>query len=478
MQFYHLHVHSCFSFGEGASTPEELVEVAKELKMSYLALTDKDGLYGAVRFYRKAQKEGIQPIIGAELLTEKGFPLVLLAKNNKGYSNLSQLITASHLGSSNGVFARFDVLERFSQDLFALSGGPGGELSWCLKMGKETVAEKLARRYIRIFGRENFIIELQDHLLPEECSVNDKLFELACKLHLLVVATNNVYYANKSQHELHQVLARAARIVHHRSITEKPNPEYYLKSYCRMASVFTKYPFALFNTHLLASECNVELPLGKIQAPCFLNKNNEHFHLTKSCFQNLPQKYHPPSKKATQRLIKELRIIEEKGFSSYFLLVQDIVNFARKKGIRCQARGSASGSIVAYLSGISQIDPIEHDLLFERFLNPERVDFPDIDLDFDSRKRDDVMDYVFNKYGNDKVALVATVPTFRARGAIREAGRALGLEYASIDKLIQFLPYLPANRITDALNSLPELRQSKIRDFQELVAISCEMNGL
>ena len=203
---------------------------------------------------------------------------------------------------------------------------------------------------MKIFGRENFIIELQDHLLPEEYELNLRLFDLASRLHLLVVATNDVYYAKPTQHEIHQVLVRAAKLIHHRDIVEKKSPEYYLKSYHKMASVFTRYPFALFNTDLIARECNLELPLGKIRSPGFLSKDNAHHQLAKICFQNLPKKYKSPSREVTRRLIRELKIIKEKGFSSYFLLVQDIVKFARKKGIKCQARGSASGSLVSYLT--------------------------------------------------------------------------------------------------------------------------------
>jgi len=480
MQFCHLHVHSSFTFGEGASTIDELIERARELGMPALALTDKDGLYGAVRFYQKAKKEGIKPIIGVEVTTESGHSLVLLAKNKRGYSNLCQLITRMHLSSLNSPILKLNTLREYSGDLFALSGGPKGEICFNLATGKRNLAEKAARRYMEIFGRENFIIELQDHLLPEEEECNQALFDLACRLHLLVCATNNIYYATPIQHELHQVLVKSAKVVHHREITEKPNDEYYLKSYSQMVSMFTKYPFTLLNTNLLAEECNLELPLGEIQTPTLFssNRNNPHSHLLKLCFENLPQSYHSPSKEVVRRLIRELKTIKEKGFSSYFLLVADIVEFARKSGIRCSVTGSAPGSLVTYLTGISQIDPLKNDLLFERFLNPERRDFPDIDLDFDSRKRDQVIDYVFKKYRKEKVGLVATIPTFRARGAVREAGRALGLKYAEIDKLIQFLPYFPAHKINEALQALPELRESKLMDYRELIDISEAMNGL
>jgi len=268
--------------------------------------------------------------------------------------------------------------------------------------------------------------------------------------------------------------------VHHRSIRPTPNEEYYLKTALQMARLFGRFPAAIVNASLVAEECNLKLDLGRIVSPCFTLPKGEkaHEYLLKQCFKNLPKRFHPPNKKVTLTLTRELEIIRRKGFSSYFLLVADIVSFAKREGIRCSARGSASGSLVAYLLGISSVDPLKHGLLFERFLNPERLDLPDIDLDFDSRRRDEVTEYVLKKY-SPKAALVATVPTFRARGAIREVARAFGLSYKKIESLTNALPYLSVDKIRSVLKIFPELKENELREkrYKELLGVSERMGG-
>lgn len=479
MSFCHLHVHSNFTFGKGSSSIDELVSKAKKRGMRALALTDKDGLYGAVRFYEKASEVGIKAIIGTEITLDSGYSLVLLAKNRKGYSNLCCLISEMYLSSGDEPRLAMDVLQNYSQNLFALSGAKG-ELAAYILRGKFDLAKKGARQYLEIFGKDCFFIELQNHLLPPEKVLNEALFNLAYKENLLVVATNDAYYLNQEDYELHQILVKANQIVHHQNIRPTPNGEYYLKTSLQMARLFCRYPAAITNTSLVAEECSLKLDLGGIISPCFTLPKGEkdHQYLLKECFKNLPKKYHPPNKKASLALIRELKVIEKKGFSSYFLLVADIVSFAKRKGIRCSARGSASGSIVTYLLGISVIDPLKHNLLFERFLNPERDDLPDIDLDFDSRKRNEVTEYVLKKYVS-KAALVSTVSTFRARGALREVARSFGLTYEKIENLSKALPYLAADKIRSALETLPELRDSELREkhYQELINVSERIDG-
>ncbi|MFQ6066982.1 MAG: DNA polymerase III subunit alpha [bacterium] len=479
MSFCHLHVHSNFTFGEGTSRVDDLILKAKKMGMKELALTDKEGLYGAVRFYDKATKVGIKPIIGTEVRLESGYSLILLAKSKKGYSNLCHLISEMHLSSEDEPRLKIEILARYSEDLFALSG-PKGELGGAILRGRFNLAKKKAHRYLEILGKDHFFIELQNHLLPQERILNEALFNLACQLGLLVLATNNVYYLNQGDYELHQVLVRSSQIVHHRNIRPTPNEEYYLKTPLQMARLFGRYPAALVNASLVAEECNLKLDLGKIVPPAFTLPKGEKAHdaLLKQCFKNLPQRFHPPNKKVIRALARELEIIRRKGFSSYFLLVADIVGFAKREGIRCSVRGSASGSLVAYLLGISQVDPLKHSLLFERFLNPERLGLPDIDLDFDSRRRDEVTGYVLKKY-SPKVALVATVPTFRARGALREVARAWGLSYERIDSLTHMLPYLSADKIRSCLEILPELKGHELREklYEDLLDVSEKVDG-
>jgi len=479
MSFCHLHVHSNFTFGDGASHIDDLILEAKRRRMTSLAITDKDGLYGAIRFYEAAKKEGIKPIIGVELKLSSGYSLILIAKNKRGYSNLCHLISKMHLSSDDEPILDINILEKYSKDLFALSG-PKGELAACILLGRPRLAKKRIGKYLDIFGKDRFLIELQNHLLPQDRVLNEALFDLACELGLLVVATNDVHYAKKKDYHLHQALVKASQIVHHRTIRSTSNQEYYLKTPLQMARLFTRYPAAIISSSLVAEECNLELDLGKILSPSFSLPKGEKAdeYLLKECLKSFPQKYPHRDRRVSSNALREIEVIRRKGFSSYFLLVKDIVAFAKNKGIRCSARGSASGSLVVYLLGISDIDPIKHNLLFERFLNPERLDLPDIDLDFDSRRRDEVIEYVLKKYSG-KAALVATVPTFRARGAIREMARSFGLSYKKIKSLTDTLPYLGADKIRPALSSLPELRESELREksYGELIDISEEVNG-
>ena len=479
MSFCHLHVHSNFTFGEGTSRVDDLILKAKKMGMKELALTDKEGLYGAVRFYEQARKVGIKPIIGTEVRLESGYSLLLLAKSKRGYSNLCHFLSEMHLSSEDEPRLKIETLGKYSQDLFALSG-PKGELAASILRGRPDLAKKKVRRYLEIFGKDHFLIELQNHLLAQERILNEALFNLACQLGLLVVATNDAHYLNREDYQLHQVLVKTSQIVHHRTIRPTPNEEYYLKTALQMARLFGRFPAAIVNASLVAEECNLKLDLGRIVSPTFTLPKGEkaHGYLLKQCFKNLPKRFHPPNKKVTLTLTRELEIIRRKGFSSYFLLVADIVSFAKREGIRCSARGSASGSLVAYLLGISGVDPLKHGLLFERFLNPERLDLPDIDLDFDSRRRDEVTEYVLKKY-SPKAALVATVPTFRARGAIREVARAFGLSYKKIESLTNALPYLSVDKIRSVLKIFPELKENELREkhYELLLGVSEKVGG-
>lgn len=466
MPFTHLHVHSNYSFLDAGSSIEALIERAKEVGLDSLAITDHNGLYGAVRFYKYALDSGIKPIIGAEMSLENGHHVVLLAKNLNGYSNLCKLVTRAHLSHEKGNAAvSLDLLDIYRDDLFCLSGCWKGEVASMLLQGKVEAAERAASRYAEIFG-ESFFIEMQNHLLPGTNLLNSQLYLLAARLKLGVVATNNVHYARKEDFKVHDVLTCVQAI----TTLDEPNPfrkrncEYYLKSPRAMATLFRSYPKAVVTAGRIAAQCNLDLGLGSYRFPDFPVPEGEtaYSYLYKLCLEGLSRLYKPISPKATKRLQHELSIIHDLGFAEYFLVVWDIVRFARERGIRCSGRGSAADSMVAYCLGITIVDPLEHDLLFERFLNPERRGMPDVDIDFDAARRDEVIEYVYKRYGEDKVAMVCTVNTLCAKSSIRDIGKAMDFPSDEIDRLASALPHTRASRIREAMSKLPELRKSNI----------------
>ena len=484
MSFAHLHVHSNFSFLDAGSSVEALVDRAKEVGCGSLAITDHNGLYGAVRFYKYAREVGIKPIIGVEMSLESGRHIVLLAKNLNGYSNLCRIITRAQLSHEKGhAAAGLELLNQYSSDLFCLSGCWNGEIASLLLEGKPEAAEKAAAGYAEIFGKKNFFIEMQNHLLPGTGLLNSQLYSLAEKLRLGVVATNNVHYARKEDFKVQDVLTCVQTIntLDERNPLRKRNCEYYLKSPRAMANLFSAYPKAVAAASRIAAQCNLDLGLGTYRFPDFSVPEGEtaYSHLCKLCFEGLTKLYKPITPRATKRLQHELSIIHGLGFAEYFLVVWDIVRWAREQGIRCSGRGSAADSMVAYCLGITIVDPIEHDLLFERFLNPERRGMPDIDADFDAARRDEVIDYVYKRYGEDKVAMVCTVSTLCAKSSVRDIGKAMDFPAEEIDRLASALPHTGAKRIREAMEKLPELRNSNIhlRKMEALVDICEKVDG-
>ena len=496
MGFTHLHVHSNFSFLDGGSSVRALVDRAKAIGCKSLALTDHNGLYGAVRFYDYAKKVGVKPIIGVELdlghderhpersegsafgpqkadsshslrMTMGGHHLVLLAKSLKGYSNLCKIITRAQLSHEKGeAAASMEVISQHRDDLFCLSGCLKGEIPSLLSEGRLEEARVAAQKWIDVLGQESFLIEMQNNMLPGTALLNSQLAELASELGLRCVATNNVHYAEKDDFKVQDVLAcvQTLTTLDDDHPLRKRNSEYYLKSPKAMANLFRRYPQALANTDWVANQCDLDLNLGTYRFPDYPLPEGEtaYSYLCKLCFEALERLYRPITPGVVERLQYELKVINDLGFPEYFLVVWDIVQYARSKGIRCSGRGSAADSLVAYCLGITIADPIEHNLLFERFLNPERKGMPDIDIDFDAARRDEVIEYIYRQYGEDKVAMVCTVSTLKARSSIRDLGKAMGFPPDDISRLASALPHVGGRRIREAMDKLPELRNSNL----------------
>lgn len=470
--FVHLHVHSSFSFGLATPGVDALARQAAQMDMQALALTDTNGLYGAVRFVKEAHRAGIRPILGVQMLLENTLPLVLLAKDNKGYGNLCRLVTAAHFAADgHDPLCTLDLLSHYAEGLVALYGA-----------GSSADASETVEACLDIFGKQNFYIELTRHNLPSEEKRNRQLVALARSLDVSLVATNNVHFLRQEDYPVYKTLLGTSQAVHHKDVRVLPNDTFYLKSPSEMEELFRDLPEALHATAAIAERCNVDLALGTLRPPAFLATagKDPDAMLEAACLKALSRLYPSNTQHAEERLRHELNIIREKQFSEYFLLVHDIVLFAIRRGIRHSCRGSAAASLVLYLLGVSQADPLEHDLLFERFLNPERKDIPDIDLDFDSRRRDEVFAYLFDKYGPEHACMVAMVPTFEARSALREVGRAKGMSYDAIKRVVGHFPYVSASHISDAMQVLPELADSRLKEekFKNLVALAQDFSGL
>lgn len=437
--YVELHCHSNFSLLDGASHPEDLVARAAALDMPALALTDHDAVYGAVRFMRAAHEQDIQPVLGAELtISDDTDPqttthLTLLVENQSGWHNLCYLISrARHAAPKGEAVLPFAELLGCTNGLIALSGCRQGEIGRALQQEeRHAAAVKAAHRYVDLFGRDNFWIELQNHLLPGDQALIHRLAALADYLRLGSVVTNNVHYALPQTHMLQDVLVCIRHLTTLDSSTHlrRLNSEYYLKSAGQMAALFPGHPQALANTALLAERCHFDLNYGLQDLPHFATPHgmSSSAYLSRLCQEAIQRRYLEPPARAHTQLAHELAVIEQAGLANYFLIVWDIVRFSRENGIRCQGRGSAANSLVAYLLYISPVDPLAHDLVFERFLSQERQVVPDIDIDFDAERREEVIQYVYRRYGEDHTAMACTFVTFRSRSAIRDVGKVLGL---------------------------------------------------
>jgi error-prone DNA polymerase len=430
--YIELHCHSHFSLLDGANSPADLAAQAAALDMPALALTDHDAVYGAPQFLRATREAGIQPILGAELTLAGGHHLTLLVENEAGWHNLCYLISRGrHAAGKGAACLDPEELVGCTGGLIALSGCRLGAVAAALRQDDRAAARAAGRHYRELFGPDNFYIELQRHLLPDEIHLIPRLTALAGYLGLECVATNNVHYATPDRRRLQDLLV----CIRQRTTLDKaihlcrPNSEYYLKSAAQMAHLFADHPAALANTVRLAERCCFQLNYGLQDLPPFPTPHGMSgaAYLRRLCVEALPEKYAGAPAGVRRQLDYELGVIEQAGLSNYFLLVWDIVRFARAAGMGCQGRGSAANSLAAYLLGISSVDPLAHDLVFERFLSSERQVVPDIDLDFDAARREEVIQYIYRRYGAAHTAMACTFVTFQRRSALRDVGQALGL---------------------------------------------------
>ncbi|MEI2691357.1 MAG: DNA polymerase III subunit alpha [Anaerolineae bacterium] len=438
-----LHCHSWFSLLDGVSSPEALMTRVAELAMPALALTDHDALYGAATFWRAAQETGVKPLFGVEL-TVGGAPhhLTLLAETDPGYAHLCQLVSAARLGSPKGqAQASWDDLARHHRGLIALSGCRQGPIAQHLLAGDEAQALRAAQKLQALFGRERFFIEVQQQLRPGDQRLIQGLLRLASRCEAPVVATNNVHYAQEAGYRLHDVLLaiRGHATLDASYLQRRGNSEAHLKGAAEMARLFADRPDALRQTVEIAQRCQVSLRRGVQDLPRFpTGIASQQEYLIALCQNAMDRRYgDEPGERAQRLLTHELAVIGQLGLTNYFLIVWDLVRFARGQGIRCQGRGSAANSLVAYLLGITPIDPLAHDLVFERFLSTERPATPDIDIDFQAERREEVIQYIYSRYGRQHAAMACTFVTYRQRSAVRDVARALDFPPDLIDALAE-----------------------------------------
>ena len=520
MPFTHLHVHSHYSLLDGLARPEQLLQKAKKQKSKSLAITDHGVMYGCVEFYQKAKELGIKPIIGVETYVAqngmkskrpnidiKPYHLILLARNEVGYKNLMKLVTEAHL---KGFYYKpridFELLKKHHEGIIALSACLQGEIPREVVNGNLEKAENIAKQYNNLFGKENFYLELQDHPnIKDQGIANEGLIKISKKLNIPLVATNDTHYLEKEDDKIQDILVciQTQKKVDDKNRLSMMGNDFSLRSFDDMEKAFKDIPQALENTEKIAKKCNVEIELGKIKLPKLeIPKKYTYLeYLKKSCFEGLQKRYpdlkfkleeiipddsidssengKDKSEKLLERLNYELGVIEKTGFASYLLIVADFVNWAKdNKIVTGPGRGSAAGSFVCYLLNITEIDPIKYDLLFERFLNPERISMPDIDMDFADTGRDKVIDYVRKKYGDEKVAQIITFGTMAARAAIRDCGRTLDITYDYCDKIAKLIPMF--STLEDALENVAELQAlySTDPDAKKLIDYSKKLEGV
>ncbi len=496
MGFTHLHVHTEYSLLDGASRIETLLDRCQELGMNRIAITDHGVMYGVVQFYKAAKKRGMEPILGCEIYVTRGDDraqkqgrerdyahLVLLAENEIGYKNLMKLVTE---GFVHGFYYKPRVsipfLRDHSEGLIALSACLAGEVQQALLRNQYEQAKELALEYADIFGEDNFYLELQDHGMDEQRMVNRYLRQLAMETKLPLVATNDVHYVNREDAAVQDVLLciQTARTVDEENRMRFPSDEFYLKSEEEMAKLFPRE--ALDNTERIADRCHVELEFGNLHLPQFTAPEGltNHAYLRQLCVAGLKERYETITPEIQERFEYELEVIEGMGYEDYFLIVWDFIRYARENNIIVgPGRGSAAGSIVSYSLEIIDIDPLKYDLLFERFLNPERVSMPDIDIDFCYERRGEVIDYVIQKYGADHVSQIVTFGTMAARAAIRDVGRALNIPYGEVDRVAKMIPMELHITIDKALKDNEELRvlYSEDSTVKRLIDVSRALEG-
>lgn len=476
MKFAHLHLHTEYSLLDGACRLDELFSRVKEAGQSAVAITDHGVMYGAVDFYTKAMEAGIKPIIGCEVYVaprsrfdkvhefDSDYShLVLLCENNTGYQNLIKLVSA---GFVEGFYTKpridHELLEKYHEGIIALSACLAGEIPKALVQDNYEKARETAAWYKKVFGQGNYFLELQDHGIAEQKIINPAIVRLSRELDIPLVATNDVHYLSREDFRLQKVLIsiQTARTVDDENPLAFEGNEFYLKTADEMCSIFNYAPEAIENTAKIADRCNVEFEFGKIKLPYFdIGDQNHYEYFRNLCYEGLHRIYgENPDTALVERLEYELSVIDKMGYTDYFLIVGDYVNFAKKSGISVgPGRGSGAASLCAYCIGITGIDPIKYNLIFERFLNPERVSMPDFDIDFCYIRRQEVIDYVVGKYGAKHVAQIVTFGTMAARAAVRDVGRALGMPYSLCDRIAKLIPHNLGMTIEKALDASPEL---------------------
>ena len=493
MNFTHLHVHTEYSLLDGASKIKELVARTKELGMDSIAITDHGVMYGVIDFYRACREVGIKPIIGCEVYVAPGsrfdrevgrgedryYHLVLLAENDLGYHNLMKIVSR---GFTEGYYYKprvdMEVLREFHEGVIALSACLAGEVAVQIRRGFLAEAREAALRYLDIFGEGNYFLELQDHGIPDQTVVNTELLKMHEELGIPLVATNDIHYVNAKDWEAHDFLLciQTNKKLKDEDRMRYEGGQYYLKSPEEMEALFPYAKEALENTYKIAQRCNVEIVFGEQKVPKFdvPAPYDAYGYLEHLCREGIKRRYRPVTKELQERLDYELGTIKHMGYVDYFLIVWDFIHYAREHGIPVgPGRGSAAGSIVAYCLEITNIDPIRYNLLFERFLNPERVSMPDIDVDFCYERRQEVIDYVTRKYGKDCVAQIVTFGTLAARGVIRDVGRVMDLPYAYVDSISKMIPQELGITIDKALKMNPDLK--KLYDTDETVTNLIDM---
>ena len=497
--FVHLHTHTEYSLLDGASRIKDLIKRAKELGMEHLAITDHGNMFGAVEFYKEAKKQGIHPIIGCEVYVasrtrfdkiheqdSKYSHLILLVKNETGYKNLIKMVSK---GYTEGFYYKpridFDLLKEHHDGLICLSACLAGEVPKLLLEDDEAGAKKVCQKYLDLFGRDNYFIEIQDHGIAEQKKTNPLLIKIAKELNIGIVATNDIHYVNQDDAYAQDVLMciQMEKKVDDPDRMKFETNQFYLKSPEEMEKLFSYIPESLENTVKIAQRCNFEFEFGKRHLPHYKVPNGEDSfsYLRGLCYEGLHNKYKEASKELEERLEYELSVISKMGFVDYFLIVWDFINYAKKTGVTVgPGRGSAAGSIVAYTLSITNIDPIKHNLIFERFLNPERVSMPDIDIDFEPVGRQKVIDYVVEKYGKDKVSQIITFGTLKAKLAIRDVGRVLNIPYADVDKVAKAIPNDPKITIDKAMEVSEDLRLMYDNDIRikKLIDTAKTLEGL
>lgn len=497
--FTHLHLHTEFSLLDGACRIEPLVLRAKELGMTSLAITDHGNMYGAVDFYKACKKHGIKPIIGCEayvaprtrfdrekVLDKEYNHLILLCENETGYKNLIKLVSLSY---TEGYYYKprvdHDILEKYHEGIICLSACLAGEIPQLLLAKDYEGAKNTALWYRDVFGEDNYFLEIQDHGIKEQQTVKEGILRLSRETGIPVVATNDVHYINQQDSKIQQVLICIAtnHILGEDTGLEFHSEEFYLKSEQEMREVFPEIPEAIDNTARIAERCNFDFEFGQTKLPYFeIDEDISHFdYFKRCCYEGLHKRYGNPPDAYKERLEYELETVNKMGYTDYYLIVADFVSFAKKSGIPVgPGRGSGAGSLAAYCMGITDLDPMKYDLLFERFLNPERVSMPDFDIDFCYERRQEVIDYVTRKYGADHVAQIVTFGTLQTRAAIRDVGRTMGMSYASVDAVAKLVPNDFKITIDDAVKKSSRLRALMQEDSRvdELIETARKIEGM